>query len=164
MRENINVGIIGSGYVGNATKLFGCVDTNDIQDITLRVYDIDPEKCTPKGISMSDMGECDIVFVCVPTPMNEDGSCHLDIVESVVNDLSKIVEKSKIFIRSTVPTGTSRSLGVNFMPEFLTEANWEDDFKNLKNWIVGLHDEDDKEIKSTIRSIFKIAKRSVVQR
>ena len=160
MKENINVGIIGSGYVGNATKLFGCVDTNDVQDITLRVYDIDPEKCTPKGISMSDMVECDIVFVCVPTPMNEDGSCHLDIVESVVNDLSKIVEKSKIFIRSTVPTGTSRSLGVNFMPEFLTEANWEDDFKNLKNWIVGLHDEDDKEIKSTIRSIFKIAKRS----
>ena len=49
MKENINVGIIGSGYVGNATKLFGCVDTNDVQDITLRVYDIDPEKCTPKG-------------------------------------------------------------------------------------------------------------------
>ena len=92
--------------------------------------------------------------------MNEDGSCHLDMVKSVVNDLSHIIDKSKIFIRSTVPTGTSKSLGVNFMPEFLTEANWEDDFKNLKNWVIGLHNENDKEIKSTIRSIFKIAKRS----
>ena len=160
MRENINIGIVGGGYVGNATKLFGCKDSNDVQDIAIRVYDTDPEKCIPKGISILDLEECDIVFVCVPTPMNEDGSCHLDIVKSVVNDLSHIIDKSKIFIRSTVPTGTSKSLGVNFMPEFLTEANWEDDFKNLKNWIIGLHNENDKEIKSTIRSIFKIAKRS----
>ena len=160
MRENINIGIVGGGYVGNATKLFGCKDSNDVQDVVVRVYDTDPEKCVPKDISIIDLEECDIIFVCVPTPMNEDGSCHLDIVKSVINDLSHIIDKSKIFIRSTVPTGTSKSLGVNFMPEFLTEANWEDDFKNLKNWVIGLHNENDKEIKSTIRSIFKIAKRS----
>ena len=43
-------------------------------------------------------------------------------------------------IRSTVPVGTSKSLGVNFMPEFLTEANWENDFVENKSWIVGLDD------------------------
>ena len=96
MRENINIGIVGGGYVGNATKLFGCKDSNDVQDVVVRVYDTDPEKCVPKDISIIDLEEYDIIFVCVPTPLNEDGSCHLDIVKSVINDLSQIVDKSHV--------------------------------------------------------------------
>ena len=32
----------------------------------------------------------DIVFVCVPTPMNRDGSCNTDIVKSVVREIDEI--------------------------------------------------------------------------
>ena len=31
-------------------------------------------------------------------------------------------------------------LDVNFMPEFLTEKNWKDDFKNCDQWILGSTD------------------------
>eukprot|EP00341_Mesodinium_pulex_P001160 CAMPEP_0116929312 /NCGR_PEP_ID=MMETSP0467-20121206/26506_1 /TAXON_ID=283647 /ORGANISM="Mesodinium pulex, Strain SPMC105" /LENGTH=105 /DNA_ID=CAMNT_0004609257 /DNA_START=282 /DNA_END=599 /DNA_ORIENTATION=- len=34
--------------------------------------------------------------------------------------------------------GTSFKLGVHFMPEFLTEKNWEQDFRTNKEWILGV--------------------------
>ena len=79
----------------------------------------------------------DIVFVAVPTPMLKDGTCHTDIVVSVVKELKKANEAANIVIRSTVPPGTSKSLGVSFMPEFLTEANANKDFCNNPLWILG---------------------------
>lgn len=58
-----------------------------------------------------------IRFVCVPTPMRYDGSCDRTIVESVVKE-----NAGDLFvIRSTVPPGTTRGLGVPavFQPEYL---------------------------------------------
>ena len=90
---------------------------------------------------------CDLIFICVPTPMNEDGSCHLSIVDSVVSKLKSFgAETDKIILRSTVPVGTSMSMGVNFMPEFLTEKNWKQDVVDCKDWIFGLHDKDNSNI------------------
>ena len=67
--------------------------------------------------------------------MNKDGSVYLNIVESVVNDLKNIDFNNFVVIRSTVPPGTCDSLNVYFMPEFLTEKNYENDFIN-KNFFV----------------------------
>jgi UDPglucose 6-dehydrogenase len=70
--------------------------------------------------------------------MSEDGSCHVGIVETVVYDLIGLgIKMRDIIVRSTVPVGTCERLGVSFMPEFLTEANWKEDFKNNKDWIFG---------------------------
>ena len=42
------------------------------------------------------------------TPMNPDGSCHLDIVKNTVDKLKKIVNSECcLILRSTVPTITS---------------------------------------------------------
>jgi hypothetical protein len=41
-------------------------------------------------------------------------------------------------IRSTVPSGFSQSQNCFFMPEFLTEANWKNDFITSTHWIFGL--------------------------
>ena len=133
----MNIGIIGSGYVGNATRLLGCKDeANDLDDNLVLVYDIDESKRTPPDLKMSDLQMCDVVFVCVPTPARPDGTCDTRIVETVVSDL-KDLDITSIVVRSTVPVGTCERLGVAFMPEFLTEKNALDDFINPPMHVFG---------------------------
>ena len=150
----MKLGIIGNGFVGKASQQLNCAE------IDLLIYDINPDLCIPKNTSLKDMKKCDIIFVCVPTPMNKNGSCYLDIVNNVIKDLKKIIDPSKNFIviRSTVPPGTSNKLNVYFMPEFLTEKNYINDFIMNKNWIFGLlNDNNDETFKNKISNLFNLA-------
>jgi len=61
-----------------------------------------------------------VAFVCVPTPMGEDGSCDTSIVEQAIRE-----NDAEVFvIKSTVPPGTTRRLSevtqkvCVFSPEF----------------------------------------------
>lgn len=148
------IGIIGNGFVGKATNLL----TN--KNITSLIYDKNPELCLPKNTILEDLNQCDIIFICVPTPMNKDGSIHLDIVESVISELKlKLRDNIFLVVRSTVLPGTCLKLGTFFMPEFLTENNFEEDFKNCREWIFGLSDDNEKNIlfKEYINKLFKCA-------
>ena len=103
--------------------------------IDVYIYDIRPEACVPPGIKLEDLDrDCDLLFFCLPTPLNHDGSCYTRILEYT---LSRCKNPFKI-IRSTVPVGFSAKHGCYFMPEFLTEANWETDFRQMKEWVVGI--------------------------
>ena len=156
----MNIGIIGNGYVGQATKILGCKDeANDLDDNLVLIYDIDESKRVPLDLKMSDLQMCDVVFVCVPTPARADGTCDTRIVETVISDL-KDLDITSIVVRSTVPVGTCERLGVAFMPEFLTERNWENDTKNTKDWIIGCDHQDDKLFKTVMKRIFVTAKRN----
>ena len=128
----MKVGIIGNGFVGKATKILKC------KDIEILAYDINPELCEPKNLKLNDMKNCEIIFISVPTPMKKDGSVYLGIIESVLQDLKNINFKNFIVIRSTVPPGTSDIFNCYFMPEFLTEKNFVNDFVNNPLWIYGL--------------------------
>jgi len=150
----MKIGIIGNGFVGKATNQLLC------KDIEIFAYDINPEFCLPKNLKLSEMFDCEIIFVSVPTPMNKDGSCHLDIVKSVLNDLQNINYKGFIVLRSTVPVGTCDSLKCYFMPEFLTEKNYIHDFIHNKDWIFGilfLDREKDEEFKEKIKLLIQLA-------
>ena len=131
----MKLGIIGNGFVGKATKMLEC------KEITIISYDLNPHLCDPQGTTIEDVALCDIIFISVPTPMNKDGSCHLNIVEGVVEKLRTIGCNKPLVLRSTVPPGTSERLGCSFMPEFLTEANAVFDFINNKEWIFGVDDD-----------------------
>lgn len=125
----MKISILGNGFVGRATNQF----SNDIY-----VFDINNELCVPSGLKLEHTYDSDIIFVCLPTPMNKDGSVHLDIVENMVKKLKNHVsENCSIIVRSTVPPGTCDDLDVFFMPEFLTEKNYLNDFINNKFWILG---------------------------
>jgi len=126
------IGIIGNGFVGKATFQLKC------EDIEVLAYDINPDACVPKGTNLSDMAKCEIIFVSVPTPMSKDGSCHLNIIRSVLKDLESIQYTGHVVLRSTVPVGTCDQLSVSFMPEFLTEKNFIDDFIHNPDWIFGM--------------------------
>ena len=103
--------------------------------IDVYIYDIRPEACVPPGIKLEDLDrECELLFFCLPTPLHHDGTCYTRILEDT---LSRCKNPFKI-IRSTVPVGFSAKHTCYFMPEFLTEANWETDFRETKEWIVGL--------------------------
>ena len=133
----MKIGIVGNGYVGNATSLL-----QEFEGIECLAYDIEPARCSPRGLNMQDLSKCDLVFVCVPTPMLVDGSCSINSVESAIKDLKTAsVDLNKVVVRSTVPVGTCAKLGVSFMPEFLTEANWQEDFRKNKDWIIGIDSE-----------------------
>ena len=124
----MKIGIVGNGYVGNATSLL-----QEFEGIECFAYDIEPARCNPRGLKLKDLSKCDLIFVCVPTPMLIDGSCSTDSVERAIESLEDAsVDLDKIVIRSTVPVGTCSELGVSFMPEFLTEANWQEDFRKNK--------------------------------
>ena len=89
---------------------------------------------------MKDIIKSDIIFISVPTPMNKDGSCHIGILESLIKSIQeyKDLDDLIVVIRSTVPPGTADKLNCYFMPEFLTEKNYINDFKYNKEWIFGL--------------------------
>ena len=135
----MNIGIVGNGYVGNATALLKSYKFNVV------IYDKDNDKCSPKGTTLNDLLNSVFVFVCVPTPMRPDGSCETGIVEAVVGDLTNLgYPSNRIIVRSTVPVGTCSKLNVMFMPEFLTERNWEKDVGECKEWVLGTNNRDDK--------------------
>jgi UDPglucose 6-dehydrogenase len=139
----MRIGIVGGGFVGGATSLLEC------DDIQVIVYDIDPSRCKPEGTTITDLKTCDLVFVCVPTPTKEDGSCNLTIVERCVESLQDH-GISNIVLRSTVPPGTSERLNVMFMPEFLTEANWATDFFQCSCWIFGTRSDTEAQLFQTM--------------
>ena len=132
----MRIGIIGNGFVGKATTIL------ENYNVSLVVYDKIPELCRPLGTTIEDLKSCDLIFISVPTPMYENGKCCIKIVESVVNELreKKVVNEPDNFIviRSTVLPGTSDSLNCYFMPEFLTEKNYLEDFRTCNEWIFGL--------------------------
>lgn len=128
----INIGIIGNGFVGKATQLLKSKYTN------VYVYDIDPSKCIPQNTTIDIINTCDVIFIAVPTPMKPDGSCDTSIIESILHKL----DNPNIIIRSTIPVGFSHKHSCHFMPEFLTEANWKNDFINNKKWIFGMNQTD----------------------
>ncbi len=140
----MKIGIVGQGYVGTAIKV-GFEPHYQVE--TYDKYDEDKSTCE----SLRDLvGKCEVMFVCVPTPMNKDGSCHTDIVESVVKEIDEWVSRYHkdinpiVVIKSTVSPGTTDRLNkkydgvsVIFNPEFLTEMNFLEDFKNQTRIILG---------------------------
>lgn len=131
-----NVGIVGIGFVGTACEI-------GFQHIAnVRIYD----KFKDTESLESVVENSDLIFVCVPTPTNFDtGQCDTSIVEDVCVQIAKISEKPKcIVIKSTVPPKTTDKLQTKleehtlvFNPEFLTEKNFIDDFKNQDRIVLG---------------------------
>lgn len=152
-----SIGIIGSsGFVGTAIKE-GLKHAFSMYCYDKKRYDI-IEKYSNDENSVIKMPKCPFrflvekvdgpIFICVPTPMNKNGSCNISIVESVVkslSDASKDLEnKPTTVIKSTVIPGTTDQLddkfdnvNVIFNPEFLTERSAIQDFKNMKHTIIG---------------------------
>ena len=136
------IGIIGRGFVGSAVEFGFSAQTGC--DAEVKVYDKDPSK----SLHTLDetVNESDFIFVSVPTPSNVDGSMHLGILESALNDIQAVNKRKGniILIRSTILPGTTKELAkkftklnIVFNPEFLTERSAKFDFINQSRFIIG---------------------------
>jgi len=150
-----NIGIIGQGFVGSALRE-GLKKT-----FIIETYD----KFVKENSTCESLEElCKktfLLFLCLPTPMKKDGSCDLSIVENTIKEINELADGDHIItIKSTIPPGSTRKFNekyknvrVVFSPEFLTEANSLDDFKNQNRILVG----GPRPASSIIKNLFRIA-------
>lgn len=131
------IGVIGYGYVGKAV-------VNFFKD-HFRVFIYDPaygngfgkyENKSSDGYEIyktvqftediDQINSCDLVVICVPTPMSEDGSVDLSIIEETVQKFNAPL----MLIKSTIPPGTTERLReetgkyIAFSPEFIGEGKY----------------------------------------
>jgi Predicted UDP-glucose 6-dehydrogenase len=88
----MKVGIIGYGFVGKA--LAAGIKKN------VDILKIDPN--LNNNIEDLVKFNADICFICVPTPMNEDGSQDISILEEVIKKILSNSINSQIVIKSTI--------------------------------------------------------------
>ena len=128
----MKIGIIGYGFVGKA--LANAIDEG------VEVLSIDPKLKTK--ISQIKEFAPDVIFVCLPTPMNNDGSQNLSIVVNVLNKIKEYGLKSLIVLKSTVHPGNIKLVENIFPkfvynPEFLREKYANEDFIKSKLIVFG---------------------------
>ena len=133
-----NVGIIGQGFVGTAlASAFS-------KHYKVHTYDKFQEELSTKKHIIDLSRLCEIIFVCVPTPMRKDGSCDVSIVKEVVQEACSTGRQNIVVIKSTVPPNTTKLLQnlcqdsqIVFNPEFLLERRAEEDFEQTARVILG---------------------------
>ena len=127
------IGIVGLGFVGGAIK-----ESMSLADVNLVI--IDPAK--GYNDTYQDMIDCEGVFVCVPSPQGDDGSCDTSILENVLQNLQSIGYTGVVISKCTAPPDVYEQLNKQYTnlvhaPEFLTAANANADYANGNFAIIG---------------------------
>lgn len=125
------IGVVGVGMVGTAVKRY-----YESKGYEVLGYDKDPRRST---CTFADLKRCDTLFVSVPTLTKQNGNQDLLPLIEVFHALEKLKFKGIIVHKCTVVPGTTRwfanqhpRLRIVHCPEFLTERNAFEDFKNAK--------------------------------
>ena len=127
------IGIVGLGFVGNAVW-------QSYKDSFFNSIIIDPAKGW--YATYQDLIQCSAVFVCVPSPQGDDGSCDTSILESVLKELKAVDYTGVIISKVTAPPDVYSRLQKEYpnlvhAPEFLTAANAIADYQNGKFAFIG---------------------------
>ena len=145
--KKYKIGVIGNGFVGEAQAFAFSTISN------LYIYDIDSSRSIN---TLEEVHTCDYVFICVPTPMNEDGTQDISFVEK---SFEKATSNPIYILKSTVLPGTTERLStlynhlkIVFSPEFLTERTAKLDMLTQSRIIIG----GDKELTKRVKYIFSL--------
>jgi UDPglucose 6-dehydrogenase len=189
-----NIGVIGTGYVGLVTGTCFAETGNTVYGIDIDKNKIDKLK---KGISpiyeprldvllqrnlkeerllfSTNLEEavknCSVIFLCLPTPPNEDGSADLHHVLNVTKDIASIIKRINkrdrliLINKSTVPVGTADKtkailnkiipdydVDVVSNPEFLREGFAIEDSLKPERIVIGT---DSEYAKSLLTDLYK---------
>lgn len=133
MTKNLSekIGIIGIGFVGGAIS-------KSLSERNIVRVDQDPSKgCTG---TYAELLECSGIFVCVPSPQNDDGSCNTSILESVLDQL--VGFNGVIISKTTATPDVYERLNAKYKnlvhaPEFLTAANADEDYAKGRFAVIG---------------------------
>lgn len=173
-----NIGIVGTGYVGLVSavcfanlghRVVGYdVDSDKIAMLSKGespIYEENLSTLLNEGLdstnlsftnSINDLADTEYVFLCVPTPQDQDGSADLSFVLTAVVDLKMVLAKNSILVtKSTVPVKSweqvSQALGrkdvaIVSNPEFLREGTAVKDFFNPDRIVTGCQNRDKAEL------------------
>ena len=86
------IGLVGTGFVGSAIAT--CFDLLLKGKVEIREYD----KYKDTESLESVVKNSEVIFICLPTPMDEDGSCDTSIVESVCEEIDRLARKEKTLV------------------------------------------------------------------
>jgi UDPglucose 6-dehydrogenase len=127
------VGIVGMGFVGSAIA-----EAMDHGFCGITAID------TAKGYNNTykDLLDCEGVFVCVPSPQSDDGTCDTSILEDVLANLEKLKYQGVVISKCTAPPDVYEKLNILYpnlvhAPEFLTAANAKADYANGRFVMIG---------------------------
>lgn len=143
----MRIAVAGCGVVGGAVA-------DGMERLGHEVFRHDPKLFCTTARDVYDF-KPGIIFVCVPTPQNLDGSCNTSIVELVIDELMELGTTAIIAIKSTVEPGTTRRLmrkytektslensKIVFVPEFLREKSAFYDFtEGHDTCVIGTYNE-----------------------
>ena len=129
----VRIGIIGLGYVGSAIL-------NSLSDRFIDLVIIDPDK--GHNSTYNDLAGAEAIFVCVPTPRDNDGNCDTSILEDVLARLHNIRYTGVIISKCTAPPNVYQKLNEQYpnlvhVPEFLTASKAMQDYLNGSFAIIG---------------------------
>jgi nucleotide sugar dehydrogenase len=125
------IGIIGLGFVGEAIKA-------NYDSFSLIMIDNDISKGYTD--TYEDIKKAEGIFICVPSPRSQDGTCNTTILESVLSNLKDY--KGVIISKVTAPPDRYSELqnlypNLVYIPEFLTAANSITDYAKENFAIIG---------------------------
>ena len=169
------IAVIGTGYVGLTTGaclaslghhvVCADVDADKVKRLSEGEVDIlEPglSDLVSEGIAAGRLSfvlgasaaveGCEVVFLCVPTPMGVGGVADLSIVESVIEEVGALLPPGCVVVnKSTVPVGSALrtaelldrdDVAVVSNPEFLREGSAVHDFLNPDRIVVGCDQQD----------------------
>ena len=173
MSDEPVIGVVGVGYVGlttgaclshlGHTVVCGDVDEekiNRLRNGEIPIVEQGLTEIVNEGITAgrlefvvgaTEVGErSDIVFLCVPTPEDIDGSADLSFIEAASAEIGPVLREGAIVVnKSTVPVGTTTvideviqraDIKVVSNPEFLREGTAVNDFLHPDRVVVGADD------------------------
>src|SRR5437870_7743716 len=100
-------------------------------------------------LDADELGETDVLFICVQTPPTYSGDADLSYVWNALDELPRADRRQILVMKSTVPVGTGESVraalearGLNYVgyvsnPEFLAEGNAVHDFLKPDRIVIG---------------------------
>jgi UDPglucose 6-dehydrogenase len=168
------IAVIGTGYVGLTTgACFAhmghevvCADIDPAKVESLRkgvipIVELGLQELVQEGLAGGRLSfvlgganavrDCEIAFLCVPTPQGDDGAADLSYIEAAAREIGPVLPYECVVVnKSTVPVGSAkvveRVLGrpdvkVVSNPEFLREGSAVQDFLKPDRVVVGCDDQ-----------------------
>jgi UDPglucose 6-dehydrogenase len=168
------IAVIGTGYVGLTTgACFAhmghkvvCADidpakVDSLSKGVIPIVELGLQDLVAEGIGGGRLSfvlgaanaakDCEIAFLCVPTPQGDDGSADLSYIEAAAREIGPVLPYEAVVVnKSTVPVGSAkvveRVLGrpdvkVVSNPEFLREGSAVQDFLKPDRVVIGCDDQ-----------------------
>ena len=193
----MKIAIVGSGYVGLVTGAcfsevginVTCVDIDkkkieNLNNGIIPIFEPGLEDMINRNVKKQRLSfttdireaikDCEVIFIAVGTPPDEDGSADLKYVLSVARDCGRNMNDYMLIVtKSTVPVGTSekvrkaaqeeldkRNVNIQFdvasNPEFLKEGAAIDDFLKPDRIVIGLESPRAEELMKTLYKPFTL--------